>query len=115
MKMTKPDLLVLLNSVGVPAREDEQYLDDLKTFPKIAYWEYNWEDDMASGDDYHVVVTYQVSFASRKPRDPKLLALKKALNDAGLHPTISHEYVTAAESPGYYHSYFGIDVIEDFA
>ena len=50
--MTKTELINLIESVGVTARETELYLDDLKTFPKIAYWEYIIEDVMASGDDY---------------------------------------------------------------
>lgn len=111
--MTKAELVEILNATGVPAREGEQYLDDLKVFPKIAYWEYYWSDSMASGDDYHTVVTYQVSFASGRPRDPKLLTLKSALNAAGLHPSISHEYVKAQSGPGWYHSYFAVDITED--
>ena len=113
MMMTKADLVEILNSVGVPAREGEQYLDDLKVFPKIAYWEYYWSDVMGSGDDYETTVTYQVSFASRTPRHNKLLALKKALNDAGLHPSIAHEYVKAQNGPGWYHTYFAVDITEE--
>lgn len=112
--MTKTELVAVLDSVeGLPAREGEQYLDDLKTFPKLAYWEYLWHDDMASGEDYHTVITVQVSFTSRTPRHAKLLALKQALNDVGLHPDWMHEYVKADSAPGYYHSYCGIDVTEE--
>lgn len=113
MKITKSELIEILGSVGIPAREGEQYLEDLKVFPKIAYWEYYWEDSMASGDDYETVVTYQVSFASRTPRHEKLLALKEALNAAGIHPAISHEYTKASNSPGWYHSYFAVEITED--
>ena len=112
MKMTKSDLVTILTGLEIPAREGEQYLDDQKDFPKIAYWEYLWTDEMASGDDYDTVVTYQVSFASRTPRHEKLLALKDALNAAGLHPTISHEYVKATAGPGWYHSYFAVEITE---
>lgn len=111
--MTKTEMVAILDSVEVPAREGEQYLDDLETFPKIAYWEYYWTDDMASGDDYQTIVTYQVSFVSDVPRDTKLLSLKSALNNVGQHPTIMHEYVKASSGPGYYHSYFSVDVTEE--
>ena len=67
---------------------------------------------MASGDDYETVVTYQVSFASRTPRHPALLAIKRALNSAGLHPAISHEYIKAQSGPGWWHSYFSVDITE---
>ena len=112
MDMTKAELVAILDSVGVNAREGEQYLDDLKVFPKIAYWDYYWSDNMASGDGYQTVVTYQVSFASKTARHEKLLALKSALNARGLHPTIQHEYVKGTNSPGWYHSYFSVDVTE---
>lgn len=111
--MTKNEFISIVNSVGIAAREGEQFLEDRRAFPKIAYWEYYWADVMASGDDYNTVVTYQVSFASRTPRHPKLLALKVKFNDAGLHPAISHEYVKGTDSPGYYHSYFAVDVEEE--
>ena len=113
MRLTKAELLEIISSTDVTVREGEQYLDDLKTFPKIAYWEYYWTDEMASGDDYETVVTYQVSFASRTPRHSALLAIKKALNDHGLHPDISHEYVKAQNGPGWWHSYFAVDVTEE--
>ena len=113
MKLTKSELISILESVGIPAREGEQYLEDLKVFPKIAYWEYYWEDSMASGDDYETIVTYQVSFASRTPRHEKLLELKEALNAAGIHPAISHEYTKASNSPGWYHSYFAVEITEN--
>lgn len=112
-ELTKAEFIAIVNSVGVAAREGEQYLEDRRTFPKIAYWEYFWKDSMASGDDYGTVVTWQVSFASRTPRHAKLLALKAAFNAAGVHPTISHEYVKGVDGPGWWHSYFGVDVVEE--
>ena len=110
--MTKSELKELLNSLDIPVGEGEQFLDKSKEYPKIAYWEYNWRDVMASGDDYDEVVTYQISFVSKTPRHRKLLELKMALNGIGLHPEISHEYVKAQNGPGEYHSYFAIDVTE---
>lgn len=109
--MTKTELVQILRTTGVSVEEGEQYLND-KTYPKIAYWEYYWNDVMASGDDYEEIVTYQVSFVSRKPRDPALITLKRNLNDAGLHPQISHEYVAGTNGPGEHHSYFAVDIEE---
>lgn len=110
--LTKERFAEIVQSVGVPAREGENYLDDAKTFPKIAYWEYVWDDTRASGEAYDTVVTYQLSFASRTARHEKLLALKKALNDEGLHPVFYHEYVKGANGPGYHHTYCAVDVTE---
>lgn len=110
--MTKNELSDLLHGLNIPVGEGEQFLDSSNASPKVAYWEYLWSDDMASGDDYDEIVTYQVSFVSRRPRDPKLLALKLALNDAGIHPDINHEYVKADQGPGEHHSYMSIDVTE---
>lgn len=112
--MTKKELSTLLHKIdGVAIGEGEQFLDSGDTYPKIAYWEYVWTDTMASGDDYHTIVTYQVSFLSKKPRDPKLIELKKLLNADDLHPVIYSEYSTGQNKAGEYHSYFSIDVVED--
>lgn len=48
---------------------------------------------------------WQISFYARKPRDPKLIALKNRLNELDYHPTIAHEYVTEDRV---WHSYFSI-------
>ena len=97
--MTKTELVELINSTGITARENELYLEDLKTFPKIAYWEYIIEDVMASGDDYETVVTYQVSFASRTARPAELLTLKRAFNAASCPPVIYHETLPSTTGP----------------
>lgn len=110
--MTKRELSNILHSLDIPVGEGEQYIDSKDAMPKIAYWDYLWSDVMASGDDYDCVVTYQLSMVSKRPRDPKLLALKKALNEHGLHPDFYHEYVKSERSPGYYHSYCSVDVEE---
>ena len=116
MTMKKEELSSLLNSLNIPVGEGEHFLLSKGQYPKVAYWEYVWEDDMASGDDYEELVTYQVSFASKSRRDPALLRLKRLLNDEyGLHPTIYHEYVRAdsgSNGPGYFHSYFSLQVYE---
>lgn len=111
--MTKTELVELINSIGITARENELYLEDLKTFPKIAYWEYIIEDVMASGDDYETVVTYQVSFASRTARPAELLTLKRVFNAAGYHPVIYHETLPATNGPAWHHYYFRVEITED--
>ena len=111
--MTKTELVELINSTGITARENELYLEDLKTFPKIAYGEYIIEDVMASGDDYETVVTYQVSFASRTARPAELLTLKRAFNAAGYHPVIYHETLPATNGPAWHHYYFRVEITED--
>ena len=116
MTMKKEELSSLLNSLNIPVGEGEHFLLSKGQYPKVAYWEYVWEDDMASGDDYEELVTYQVSFASMSRRDPALLRLKRLLNEYGLHPTIYHEYVRAdsgSNGPGYFHSYFSLQVYEE--
>lgn len=114
--MTKNELSSLLNRLNIPVGEGEHFLEAKGQYPKVAYWEYVWEDDMASGDDYEELVTYQVSFVSKRRRDPALVTLKRLLNDEfGLHPVIYHEYVRADSSsngPGYFHSYFSLQVYE---
>lgn len=115
--MTKEDLSSLLKRLNIPVGEGEHFLEAKGKYPKVAYWEYIWEDDMASGDDYEELVTYQISFASKYRRDPALVMLKRLLNDEfGLHPTIYHEYVRAdsgSNGPGYFHSYFSLQVYEE--
>lgn len=113
MNLTKNEFSQMIHEVGVPVGEGEQFLDKDKTLPKIAYWEYVWTDDMASGDDYETVVRYQVSYCSSRGRDAGLKALKRALNQRGLHPQFFHEYVAGTNSPGYHHWYCGVDVLEN--
>lgn len=111
--MTKTELSELLHTLGIPVGEGEQFITSRDAMPKIAYWDYVWQDNMASGDEYEELVTYQVSLVARRPRNSALLALKSALNAAGLHPTFYHEYVKGENTPGYFHSYFSLDVTED--
>lgn len=110
--MTKSELSTMLHTLSIPIGEGEQFLDSNNKYPKIAYWEILWDDSMASGDDYDTIVTYQISFVSRVPRDPKLVLLKQTMNNIGLHPSISHEYVKASDAPGEFHSYFSLQVTE---
>lgn len=110
--ISKAELSALLHTLDIPVGEGEQFIDSKDAMPKVAYWEYIWDDVMASGDDYEEIVTYQISFVAKRPRDPKLVELKRTLNNAGIHAMMYHEYVKAQTAPGYYHTYFNIDVSE---
>ena len=69
--ITKTELSIILHGIfGASVGEGEDFLDKAGTFPKCAYFEISWTDDMASGDSYEELVTYQISVEYRKPRDP---------------------------------------------
>ena len=108
--MTKEDLTLLFDELNIPYREGIQYMEDNSNYPQIVFFDYRWEDVLSSGFKYDTVVSYQVSFRSMKPRDPKLIELKKLLNDKGKYPIISHEYI---ENKREWHSYFSVEVLED--
>ena len=108
--MTKQELEELLDKLEVPISESTPKDDEMEKEIRIHYWDYNWDDNMASGQEYNTIVTYQVSVVADRPRHPKLLELKKLLNNAGYHPSIQHEYLT---EPRRIHSFFSIDVLEN--
>ena len=81
--MTQKELSEILHDIGCPVNEGVSSLKNEKVFPRIDYWEIMWEDTMASGDDYENEITWQISFYARKPRNPKLIALKNRLNELG--------------------------------
>ena len=107
--MRQKELSELLHSTGCPVNEGVSSLKNEKTFPRIDYWEYAWEDVMASGEDYGEKITWQISFYAKRPRDPKLLELRERLRELGYHPLISHEYNMEDRI---WHSYFGIETDE---
>ena len=108
--MTKQEFIDLLDKLEVPVSESAPKDDEIEAEIRIHYWDYNWEDNMASGQDYNTIVTYQVSVVAEKPRHPKLLELKKILNDVGYHPSIQHEYLPENRRV---HSFFSLDVLEN--
>lgn len=108
--MTKKEFEDLLDKLAVPVSESTPKDDEMEEEIRIHYWDYNWEDNMASGQDYNTIVTYQVSVVADKPRHPKLLKLKKMLNESGYHPSIQHEYLVEQKRV---HSFFSIDVLEN--
>ena len=103
--MTQKELSEILHDIGCPVNEGVSSLKNEKVFPRLDYWEIMWEDAMASGDDYENEITWQISFYAKKPRNPKLIELKKRLNELGYHPAIAHEFVTEDKV---WHSYFSI-------
>lgn len=78
-------------------------------YPRIVFWEYGWDPLLASNEEYDTKVTYQVSFFSKVPRDPKLLELRRLLKEKKICPYIEHEYI---EKDRYFHSFFPVDVLE---
>ena len=108
--MTKPELIDLLKELNMPFSEGTPP-DKIIEEPEIIYfWDYFWEDFIASGKEYNTNVTYQVSFLAEIPRSPKLLELKHKLNNLGLHPSIQHEYNPETRR---WHSYFALEVLEN--
>lgn len=108
--MTKKEFEELLDKLEIPVSESTPKDDEMEEEIRIHYWDYNWEDNMASGQEYNTIVTYQVSVVADKPRHPKLLELKKLFNKAGYHPSIQHERSTEQRRV---HSFFSIDILEN--
>ena len=108
--MTKPKLVDLLKGLEIPVNEGTPS-DEVIEKPEIIYfWDYYWEDLVASGKEYNTNVTYQISFLAEIPRSPKLLELKHKLNNIGLHPSIQHEYNPETRR---WHSFFSLEVLEN--
>ena len=108
--MIKEEFVELLDKLKIPISEGTPKDDDIEEEIRIHYWDYNWEDNMASGQEYNTIVTYQVSIIADKPRHSKLLELKRILNKAGYHPSIQHEHLIEKRRV---HSFFSIDVLEN--
>lgn len=108
--MTKEELVSLLKELKVPLSDSTPRDDDMEEEIRIHYWDYIWEDITASGANYNTNVTYQISVIADRPRHPKLLELKKKLNDKGLFPTIQHEYLAEERRV---HSFFSLEVLEN--
>lgn len=105
--MTKTELEEILDSLGIVVNEGMTPAKQANTYPRIDYWDYIWDDMMASGEDFAEIETYQISFYSKEPRDKKLLDLRARLRENNLHPRIYHEYVNTDKV---FHSYMSIEV-----
>ena len=109
--MTKSELSELLHSIpNLQVNEGITALNKSNYTPRVVYWDYIWEDVSASGETYAEQDTYQLSFFSKIPRDPALIALRNKLREQGLRPTIYHEYIEEKQT---FHSYFNLEVIND--
>lgn len=112
--MTKQELSELLHSLDIPANEGISSDENVNKYPRIVYWSYYEQDETASGESYHNIVTYQISFYARTPQHEKYKELRKKLRDLGLHPAFQHEYVEKDEVfAKTWHTYFALDVVEE--
>ena len=108
--MTKYEFEKILDSLRIAVAEGINKDKDTNIFPRIIFWEIFWDFLQASSKNYDTVVTYQISFFSKTPRDQKLLDLTKKLLDLGIVIQVSHEYI---QNERYFHSYFSLDLLED--
>lgn len=108
--MTKTELVELLKGLQIPISECTPQDEDMEAERRVYFWDYVWEDIVASDSNYNTNVTYQVSFIASKPRDPKLLELKRKINSKGIFPVIQHEYNVEKRRV---HSFFSIEVLEN--
>lgn len=108
--MKKDKLIEIMKSLGIPINEGIQNDKDTNSYPRIVFWEYGWDPIVASDQEYNTKVIYQVSFFAKQPRDPKLLELKRKLNELKIYPYIEHEYI---QKDKYFHSFFPIEVVEN--
>ncbi len=108
--MNKDDLVNLLNELDIPVNEGIQNDRYTNIYPRIVFWDYVWDPIIASNKEYDTKVTYQISFFSKEPRNPKLLKLRKKLAKKEIFPYIEREYIKKDQ---YFHSFFAIDVLEN--
>ena len=112
--MTKSELSELLKTLNIPVNEGITSSENTNNYPRIVYWPFAEQDEMASGGGYNNLVTYQISFYARIPQHEKYKELREKLREKGLHPLFNHEYVE--KDPVFansWHTYFALDVIED--
>ena len=108
--MDKEQFKELLDSLGIAVNEGIQNDQHSKTLPRCVYFEFAWNDIIASGTQNHTEVDYQISFYAKTPRDEKLVELKEKLNQNGFHPQIFHEYI---ETERMFHSYMSVSIVEN--
>lgn len=109
MNLKKEELIEILESLNIPVNEGIQNDKNSNAPERIVFWDYVWDPISASGKEYETQVTYQISFFSFIPRNPKLIQLKKILNEKEIKPIIYHEYNQERKE---FHSYFAVEVIE---
>ena len=108
--MTKQELFSLIKGTHITFNDGITADQSVGTTPRCVTWDYLWEDQEASDEMYTTYETYQVSIFTSIPRDPIVMAIKKALNDAKIHPVISIEYIKDEKE---WHTYFAVTVCDD--
>lgn len=108
--LNKDELVELIESLEIASNEGISSDINKNVYPRIIYWDYAWESQVASSEEYDTLVTYQISFMSKIPRHPKLVELKHLLNQKNIFPIIQHEYISEDKC---WHSYFAIEVLEN--
>lgn len=110
--MKKEELIEILDRTGINVSEGEQ--DDIQEkniFPRLIFFDFVWDFHESSSKVYSTVVTYQISFFSRNPRDPIFISLIKNLFGKKVNMSnIQKEFV---ENGSYWHYYFSIEILED--
>ncbi len=112
--MTKQELSELLHSLEIPVNEGITSAESLNEYPRIVYWPYYERDEVASGESYQNIVTYQISFYARTPQHEKYKELRRRLRNLGLRPAFQHEYVE--KDPVFaktWHTFFALDIVEE--
>ena len=84
--MTKQELSSLLKSLEVPVNEGITSDKNTNEYPRIVFWPYLEEDEMASGNEYQNVVTYQISFFARTPQHDKYKRVTEEVARTGDSP-----------------------------
>lgn len=107
--MTKNELTEMLKELDIPVYEG-YITNGTGVYPRINYFDYVWEDMMASSEMYEEIETYQISFFSKTPRHMKLIELRQKLRENDIHPAIYHEYVLDENNHRCVHSYFKVEV-----
>lgn len=113
--MLKKDELVvnILKEVGVPLNEGQSTVVNSGNVPRIVFYEIVWDDVIASGNSYLSRVTYQIDFYSTISRHPRLLKLRKLLQEKGINPVYNHTYIDDGRDQRFYQTYFAVEVLED--
>lgn len=108
--MLKTELVETLKKIEVPIKEGTPSDDVMEEEIRVCFWDYYWEPQTASGNEYNTIVTYQISVIADRPRHPKLLELKHILAKLNLFPAIQHEYNPETKR---WHSFFSLEVEEN--
>lgn len=108
--MNKEEFETIFKELDISISEGIENIENNDIHPRVVYWDFLWTPVTSSGHTYDTKVTYQVSFFSLKPRDSKLIQLKKKLSLLKLNPVIQHEYIKEKRE---WHSYFSLEVLEN--